>query len=92
MTIDTIWLYALIIVCGMYTLTDAYLGKALASVCVIFTWILFLIIRYLRCNVLMKAGICLSVGSVFNVVINDIVNYIFYLSAEELPGNDNKLK
>lgn len=94
MTIDTIWLYTLVIVCGMYALTDVYLEKSLVitSVSVVFAWILFLIVRYLRCNALIKAGICVLFGAVFDVVIEDMLNYILYGRIDITISNVNLLK
>jgi hypothetical protein len=85
MTIDTILLYAVIFVCGLYANSANYWRIALLSVTVnlIFPWFLFVVIRYFKANRLffringfIKAGICVIFGSIYSTLISDIENWI----------------
>lgn len=76
---DTIWLYAVIIVCGLYVKnSQEYWNVSLkiTTFCVIYIWILFLVIRYLGVNGLIKAGISICLTGIFVAVINDVIFFI----------------
>ena len=67
MAMDTILLYALIAACGKYGNPDAYWKPALlvTTACALFAWLLFAVIRYAKCNGLIKAGVCVVSGGLF---------------------------
>ena len=72
---DTLWLYGLIGVCGVYAKTAGYWRIALpiTSFCVILPWAMFLVIRYLKVDGWIKAGICTMFAGIFMAVINDVI-------------------
>lgn len=75
---DTLWLYALIVVCGLYAGTAGYwhIAPGITTVSALLPWALFLIIRYLRVNGFVKAGIAVAVTGIFMTLINDIIQWI----------------
>lgn len=77
MIADTILLYAVIIICGFYSNSRSYWRIALVctSVSVVFIWIVFLVIRYVKVNYFIKSGICVLCFSLFVGFINDIINW-----------------
>lgn len=88
MTIDTILLYAIIFVCGLHVQSTDYwrISLSITSVCLIAPWLLFLIIRYLKSNILIKTGLSIIVFGCFIGTINYFIAYIL-----QDPGTaDNK--
>lgn len=77
---DTIWLYAVIIVCGIYSTEERYWSIALpiTTVSVLLPWGIFLIARYCKAHALIKAGIITIMVGVFWAFINDVVNRVLY--------------
>ncbi|MCM1037937.1 MAG: zf-HC2 domain-containing protein [Ruminococcus sp.] len=77
---DTLWLYGVIIVCGFYSTHPDYWRVALSitSVCLLLPWTLFLIIRYARLHVLIKAGICTLLAGLFSCLINPVIALILH--------------
>ena len=82
---DTMWLYAVIIVCGIYVNTSEYwrISLQITSFCVLIAWIFFLIARYVKfpkvhIPKLVKAGLLTLLSGVLIMTINDIVNWIIY--------------
>lgn len=76
---DTIWLYAVIIVCGFYVKNPGMywdIALKITTFCVIYPWIIFLVIRYLRVNGLIKAGISISLTGIFVTFANDVILFI----------------
>lgn len=79
MTVDTILLYGVIIISQFYSHADMiYLFKGLMinTVCLLLPWGMFAVIRYLKTNGLIKAGICTIITGVFCAFINDIIALI----------------
>jgi len=80
MATNTALLYAVIFV------SVAYTGTALADVwrsvfivppvSLILPWGMFLIIRYLRVNGLLKAGLCVLLTGVYATVLGDVLNWV----------------
>ncbi|MDR0883850.1 MAG: zf-HC2 domain-containing protein [Oscillospiraceae bacterium] len=100
MMLDTLLLYALILVCGQYATSGDYLRVALliTSICAGFAWLLFLVIRYLPTNGLVKAGISVLAGGVFLSLVNDIILWVLegsfkisFLSTNLLARNNDAL-
>ncbi len=78
MAVDTWLLYALIIACGFYGDAGDYWRNAMliTTVTVLFAWGLFVVIRYLRVNELIKSGICMMACGLFLSLIHDIIYWI----------------
>ena len=77
---DTLWLYAVIIVCGFHSATPDYWRIALeiTSYCLLLPWILFLTIRYLKSNAFIKTGICLLFTGIFSSAVNSVIALILH--------------
>lgn len=75
---DTVWLYSVIIVCGLYSGNANYWRIALeiTSFCLLLPWILFLMIRYLQTDTFIKAGICTLFAGIFSSLINPAIALI----------------
>lgn len=75
---DTIWLYAIIFICGIYSAAADYWRIALqiTSFCVLLPWALFAVIRYIKVHPLSIAGICTIITGIFCAVINDVIYLI----------------
>ena len=78
MIVNTVLLYAVIVVCGWYSGKAGYWRPALlnTTVCIPLPWVLFIIIRYLKANKLIKAGICTIIIGLFTALINDVITWI----------------
>lgn len=75
---DTVLLYVLILACGLYGGSADYWKDAfsITTVAVLFAWILFAVIRYLKTNGFVKGGICLALTGIFGALIGDIIQWI----------------
>lgn len=76
---DTLWLYALIVVCGFYVSFGSYewrVALQITSFSILLPWMLFLIIRYCRFHPLIKAGICTVLAGIFCAFVNDVIAWI----------------
>ncbi len=75
---DTLWLYGIIVVCGFHTAVADYWRIALqiTSFCALLPWALFLIIRYTKLQVQIKAGLCTLTSGLFGVLINPVISLI----------------
>lgn len=75
---DTLWLYAVIAVCGVHASHPDYWRIALeiTTFCLLLPWTLFFIIRYRRCNAFSKAGICTLFAGIFSSAVNSIIALI----------------
>ncbi len=75
---DTLWLYGIIIVCGLYAGGEYYWhnGLLITSWCLLLPWLIFVTARYVKCHPLTKAGIILVIIGCFNGTINDMVTQI----------------
>ena len=81
MMMDTILLFVIIVVNGLhwqgYTWLNYWLPALLITpVCSLLPWGLFLIIRYMKGNALMKAGVCVFFSGVFLSVIDIVIDWI----------------
>ena len=78
MIISTVMLYLTILTAGLYSFdgTSWRIAWSVTSITLIIPWFMFLIIRYLRTNRLIKAGICLIFSGVVFSLINSVVNWI----------------
>lgn len=75
---DTLCLYAVIGVCGLHSNVHEYwrIALGITTFCIILPWAIFLVIRYLRVNALVKTGISVVLIGIFTSFINGIVSYI----------------
>lgn len=75
---DTLWLYALILVCGLSASQPGYWRPALeiTSFCLLLPWALFLIIRYSHLPALTKAGVCTLISGIFGASVNSVAALI----------------
>lgn len=76
MAVDTIFLYGVIIVSHFYSRAGmAYLLKGITinTICMLLPWGIFAVIRYLKTNGLIKAGICTIITGIFCAFINDVI-------------------
>lgn len=78
MMIDTLLLYAVIVVCGLYAQVTDYwrISFSITSVCIIAPWFIFLIIRYLKSNIMIKTGLCIIILGCFTSTINLFIAYV----------------
>jgi len=79
MTINTVLLCTVIIVSGLFAQSGAsFFGLAflITAVCLFLPWALFLIIRYLRASVMIKAGLCFISVGLFSFLLNDMLDRI----------------
>ena len=78
MFIDTVFLYVLILVCGLYANSRMYykVGVSVTSVCVAFVWFVFLILRYLRISKMGRAGIVTIASGLFLPFIDRFVDFL----------------
>jgi Predicted transcriptional regulators len=75
MTVDTLLLFPLLLVCNWFSNGSWFLGTALpiASIGIIFPWGLLLIIRYTKMNNFFKTAACLGLSSVLYYLVEDII-------------------
>jgi len=84
---DTLWLFAVIIVAGLFAGGTDYWGYAIpiTAYCVLLPWILFLIIRYSstfgkakrsKLHGLIKGGICVIIVGGYLTITNNVINSI----------------
>jgi len=78
MVSNTLLLYVLLIVIGFHVNTNGYWRTALliSAICLSLPWLLFLTIRYLKVNALVKTGLCFIYIGVFAALINSVINWI----------------
>lgn len=78
MTWDTLWLYGIIVVCGLHSTSERYWSIALpiTTFCAVLPWAIFLCIRYSNAHPMTKAGIVTMIIGAFVSVVNDITNGI----------------
>lgn len=78
MAVDTILFYLLIISCGLYSKNAGYWQPALliSTVGTLIAWALFAVIRYLKANGFIRAGICVIVVGAATAFANDIISLI----------------
>lgn len=78
MAADTVLFYAVIIVSGLYGYGSEFWRPALlnTTVCLLFPWGLFLMIRYIKAGAFIRAGLCVIFGGLFLSMIENISNWI----------------
>lgn len=90
---DSLWLYILIMECGIYTGYEPYWRNALliTTFSITLPWLMFIIIRYLKLHPLTKAGICTIIIGTFTTFANDVINLIIYGNIPNKITNANLL-
>ena len=102
---DTLWLYLVIITCGIYGGNGAYWRPAfiITSWCALLPWTIFLTARYLKAHPMIKAGMITIVSGLFMSTMNDFIlrvalaesDYSMYgpslLKADLFDWSDNML-
>jgi len=75
---DTIWLFAVIIVCGFHANAPSYwrVSLEITSFCLLLPWVIFMIIRYFKIHPVTKLGLTFIVCGSFIAFINDVVRVI----------------
>ena len=76
---DTLWLYGLLIACGLTVRGGAFYWHAsllITTYCLWLPWFIFGICRYLKANVYTKAGIIVMACGIFAAFTNDVVGII----------------
>ena len=85
MTVDTILLYATVIVGVVYSMPVTLVNSTATNVSsalfivttnIIYPWIMFVIVRYLKFNKLVKAGICTILSGIILSFVGDLNNFV----------------
>ncbi len=81
---DTAWLFLLIFVCGFYSTTADYrrIAFGITAFSLLLPWVFFLVIRYARTNVWIKAGILTVFTGGFITAVDTVVDGILGLGYE----------
>ncbi|MCL2376734.1 MAG: zf-HC2 domain-containing protein [Defluviitaleaceae bacterium] len=80
MMANTLLLYAVIIVVGLFVQNANYwdIALAMATVCLPLPWLFFLTIRYLKANAFIKAGLCFIFSGLFFSIIDGVVDWVLF--------------
>lgn len=78
MLTDTVLLYAVVIVSGLYGYGSEFWRPALLNTTVglLFPWVLFLVIRYIKSNAFVRAGLCVIFGGLYLSMIESLIYWI----------------
>lgn len=83
---NTFWLYAVIIVCGVYVSGDVsgYWRPALSAVtyCAATVWVIFLIVRYLRADGFVRAGLSVIFLGLTTAFANSAISFLSGMRSE----------
>lgn len=74
----TVLTYLLMLVCSLYTGGDWFFQAAMpiTTLSVAWCWLLMLIIRYIKMNYWLKAGIILAIAAIITLTMNPFLGYI----------------
>ncbi|MDE7476884.1 MAG: zf-HC2 domain-containing protein [Lachnospiraceae bacterium] len=75
---DTIWLYLLLIACGIFVHGEAlywYMAMTISTYIVVLVWIYVILIDYGKMNTQMKAGILVVITGIWFGLANDVLNF-----------------
>lgn len=74
---DTLWLFAVIAVCGFHADSSTYwrVSMIVTPFCALLPWILFILIRYFKLHPLTKTGISLIICGIFFALVNEVVRF-----------------
>lgn len=76
---DTLWLYLLIIICGIFVRGGSFywrISLSTATWCVLIPWAVFLVVRYMKAHVLTKTGLIVIIVGAFGALADDVVGTI----------------
>lgn len=79
LTWDTLWLYILLIMCGIFNNVGSHYWRnsmSIATYLVVLVWIVFCIIRYIRVTPLFKTGVIISIIGIWTGIANDVMNLL----------------
>lgn len=80
---DCLWLYLLLIVCGIYVNAGSVywqLAISITTYVLVLVWLWLVIIRYMKRNYWMKAGILTALSGLWIGIANDVLD--FFLNVE----------
>ena len=85
---DTLWLYGIIVVCGIHGGGMYYWHNALliTSWCLLLPWLILVTARYAKCHPLAKAGVIIAVTGCFTSTVNDVVALILLPKGQTAPS------
>lgn len=86
---DTVWLYLLLIACGMFINGDArywYMALTIATYIVVLVWIYVFVIDYGKSSGQTRAGILVMISGIWLGVANDVLNF-FLAPVGEADGH-----
>lgn len=77
-SLGTVLLYGLILFIGIYVKSQSYwhIAVAITTVCTVSVWLFFLLVRYLRVNAFIRAGVAVMYSGIFMATINCIIDVI----------------
>lgn len=76
---DTLWLYLLIVVCGIFVDGGSFywrLSLAAVSYGLLSPWVVFVIVRYFKCNCLLKTGMIVAIEGTLLAMYNDLLHMV----------------
>lgn len=79
MSWDTLWLYMLIIVCGIYMNEDVFYWRmSLSTVfyCLLLPWFIFIVARYLKMHILIKTGMSVIAFGFYTAFATDVTAFL----------------
>lgn len=74
---DSFWLYAILVTTGIFTGGNKeywQIALSISTYILIIVWVCFIVIRYGKCNRLIKAGIITIIISIATGTVNDVLN------------------
>lgn len=76
---DTLWIYVLIAVCGLFVHGSAYYWHTallLTTYCLWLPWFIFIVCRYFKGNKLVKSGLIVIAGGIYTTFTNDVISAV----------------
>lgn len=76
---DTLWLFAVIVVSGIYVNGGNYywsVGLITTAYCLLLPWAIFIVVRYVKTHPFIKAGIVVLIAGMFTAFANDSIRVI----------------
>ncbi len=72
---DTLWLFAVIAVCGFHVNSPSYwrISLTITSFCALLPWALFIVIRYFKMHPVIKTGLSVILCGTFWAFVNDVI-------------------
>lgn len=91
MTVDTLFLFGLLFVCGLYYPSASYnrIAYGITAVSAAFIWLCFLVIRYLKVSGMRRAGIVTILTGLFTPFVNGMTDFFIngtWTTPDALPN------